>query len=269
MDYVSVVINPGGSLGGYVEQFEATLDVDVYGTGELTGFNRHLAVPLTCVTHSGPRSPGASVQEFEIDMYDLQGQLFGDPDFCELIITAGTNLGMPGPGETILRELPSGEYAVESFFDITYQIQFEGCPASQLEDYSGATTGTIRINTGTTQPYCEGACPEGQECEEVITYNEDGTLDICCQCMETVCDCTPGNCNGDLTINILDITYLIAYLYKGGAAPVPYALCSGDPTCNCAANILDITYLIAYLYKGGPAPCDCPTWLSSCGPPLR
>ena len=153
--------------------------------------------------------------------------------------------------------------------NITYQIDFEGCPGSIIDGFMGTTTGAIQINTGTTQPYCEGDCPEDQECELVVTYNEDGSIDICCQCMETVCDCTPGNSNGDLAINILDITYVIAYLYKGGPAPTPYMLCSGDPTCNCGVNILDITYLIAYLYKGGPAPCDCPTWLSSCGPPLR
>jgi len=83
------------------------------------------------------------------------------------------------------------------------------------------------------------------------------------------CDCEPGNCNGDNVINILDVTYLISYLYKGGPAPIPYALCSGDPDCNCIVNILDVTYLISFLYKGGPPPCDCNAWLSACGAPLR
>lgn len=86
---------------------------------------------------------------------------------------------------------------------------------------------------------------------------------------EQPCDCEPGNCNGDGNINILDITYLINHLYKGGPAPVPYAFCSGDPNCNCVVNILDITYLINFLYKGGPAPCSCSDWLTACGPPLR
>jgi hypothetical protein len=83
------------------------------------------------------------------------------------------------------------------------------------------------------------------------------------------CDCMPGDANGNTIINILDITYLINYVYKGGPAPIPYALCSGDPTGNCTINILDITYLISYLYKGGPPPVGCQGWLSSCGPPLR
>jgi len=62
-----------------------------------------------------------------------------------------------------------------------------------------------------------------------------------------------GDCNGDSNINILDVTYLIAYLYNGGPPPEP--LVSADPNCTITINILDITYLISYLYKGGPAPC--------------
>ena len=88
-------------------------------------------------------------------------------------------------------------------------------------------------------------------------------------CPAEECDCEPGNCNGDGVTNILDVTYMINFLYKSGPAPIPYALCSADPNCDCIANILDITYLINFLYKGGPPPCSCQQWLSSCGPPLR
>ncbi|MEW5923038.1 MAG: dockerin type I repeat-containing protein [Candidatus Zixiibacteriota bacterium] len=96
--------------------------------------------------------------------------------------------------------------------------------------------------------------------------NQNGTDDAC---EEETCDCLPGDANGNLAYNILDVTYLISYLYKGGAAPTPYPLCSGDANCNCAVNILDVTYLITYLYKSGPAPCSCQQWLINCGPPLR
>jgi hypothetical protein len=80
------------------------------------------------------------------------------------------------------------------------------------------------------------------------------------------CDCQPGDADGLTGINIKDITYLIKYKYKGGAAPVPYAKCSGDPNCDCTVNIKDITDLIKYKYKGGSAPCSCEDWISSCGP---
>jgi len=62
--------------------------------------------------------------------------------------------------------------------------------------------------------------------------------------------------NGDEIINILDITFMINYLYKGGAPPYPPL--AGDADCNLILNILDITYMISYLYKGGPPPCFIP-----------
>lgn len=52
--------------------------------------------------------------------------------------------------------------------------------------------------------------------------------------------------------NILDITRLIGYLYKGD----PEIACElgDDANCDNACNILDITYLINFLYKAGPEP---------------
>ncbi len=60
-----------------------------------------------------------------------------------------------------------------------------------------------------------------------------------------------GDVNGDGNINLLDILYLINYLYKSGPAPDAYA---GDVDSNGAINLLDITYLINYLYRNGPPP---------------
>ena len=62
-----------------------------------------------------------------------------------------------------------------------------------------------------------------------------------------------GDANGNEFVNILDVTYLISYLYKNGPAPNP--LIAGDSQCNGIINILDVTYIIGYLYKGGQRPC--------------
>ena len=66
-----------------------------------------------------------------------------------------------------------------------------------------------------------------------------------------------GDVNGSGGINILDVTYLINYLYKGGPAPeFPEA---ADVNMSGSINILDISYIINYLYKGGPEPvCEDP-----------
>ncbi len=83
------------------------------------------------------------------------------------------------------------------------------------------------------------------------------------------CDCEPGEADGKPLINILDIVYLINYKYKGGAAPVPYALCSGDANGDCLVNILDVVYLINYKYKSGPAPITCGNFIANCPGGLR
>ena len=69
---------------------------------------------------------------------------------------------------------------------------------------------------------------------------------------------TPGDVEGNSTVevNILDVTFLINYLYRGGPESKPPN--SADVNGDCAINILDVTYLVNYLYKGGPAPlCGC------------
>ncbi len=72
--------------------------------------------------------------------------------------------------------------------------------------------------------------------------NHNGIGDIC----EYVC----GDAGGDKAVNIIDISYIINYLYKGGPAPDPIAAANvnGDATLN----ILDVSYLINYLYRHGP-----------------
>lgn len=61
-----------------------------------------------------------------------------------------------------------------------------------------------------------------------------------------------GDVNGNGAVNILDVTYGINFLYKGGPAPNP--MDALDANGNGDYNLLDLTYLINYLYKGGPAP---------------
>ncbi len=194
---------PGGSLGGQQECSDSILQASLTGTGALAGFNRTIIVPLIFETHTAPRTPGNPVQSFDTEMFRMRGQIFGDPDFDLLRVTSGTDFGLPSPGHTTLTQLPNGDWAVDSFFDITYRIEFVGAAGGPLAGMSGTTTGTIRMQTGGGAPTCEGVCPPGTICNRVITPNADGTFNICCECIAS-CPC-PGDVVADGVLNGSDV----------------------------------------------------------------
>jgi len=144
---------PGGSLGGNGDCFQSALELQLTGTGDLAGFNRLITLQLDTEVHTGPRNPGDPVQDFPNEMFRIQGQLFGDPDFDLLSIQAGSQFGLPSPGHTTLTRLgpPGSDFNVDSFFDITYTIEFQGAPGGTLDGLGGITQATIRMQTGTPQ----------------------------------------------------------------------------------------------------------------------
>lgn len=139
---------PGGSLGGEFETFDAVLDLQLLGTGSMIGFQRSLSLPVSITNHSAPRTPGDLMQSFDTEMFSLQANLFGDPDFDQLTITGDKS---PSPGRTNLTDLLNDTFQIDSFFDISYQIEFIGAPGGYLEGMSGTTTGDITL-TASSEP---------------------------------------------------------------------------------------------------------------------
>ncbi len=138
----------GGSLGGEKSCSDATLALSLMGTGSLAGFNRSINLPVGFEIHTAPRSNGAPVQTFAADLFRLFGQITGDPDFDLLRIVAGTDFGMPSPGQTTLTRQLDGTWAVDSFFDVTYRVDFVGKAGGPLSGLSGSTTASVRLRTG-------------------------------------------------------------------------------------------------------------------------
>jgi hypothetical protein len=71
-----------------------------------------------------------------------------------------------------------------------------------------------------------------------------------------------GDVNNDGVLDVGDVVYLINYLYRGGAAPIPLP-CVGDVNNDNVVDVGDIVLMINYLYRGGPAPdpnCCNPPW---------
>lgn len=60
----------------------------------------------------------------------------------------------------------------------------------------------------------------------------------------------PGDVNGDGTVAVADIFYLINTLFANGPAPIG----SGDANGDGNVSVADIFYLINYLFANGPAP---------------
>lgn len=177
---------PGGSLGGNVECFQSEGALTIEGTGSLTGFTRSITIPLDTEIHTGPRNPGDPLQQFPSRMFRLQGEIFGDPDFCTLRIRAGDQNGLPSPGNTKLTDKGNGSFAVDSFFDITYEIDYVGCPGSMLEGFGGTESGTVRMQTGDPVPP-----PTGSTC--LITHPTPGCSDA--ECEAAVCQIDPFCCS--------------------------------------------------------------------------
>ncbi len=62
-----------------------------------------------------------------------------------------------------------------------------------------------------------------------------------------------GDPNGDEEIDLLDIVYLVNFVFRSKAQPNP--LWIGDLNCDGKVNLGDIVYLVNYYFKNGPGPC--------------
>ncbi len=61
-----------------------------------------------------------------------------------------------------------------------------------------------------------------------------------------------GDANGDKTVDVGDIVFLIGHVFLGGICPCP--ITTGDATGDGTLNVGDIVYLVNYVFKGGPPP---------------
>ncbi|MFH2056818.1 MAG: M28 family peptidase [bacterium] len=62
-----------------------------------------------------------------------------------------------------------------------------------------------------------------------------------------------GDANGDGSVNLSDVIFLIYYIFQNGPAPDPLA--AGDADCDGLVNIADAVYLLRHVFKDGLPPC--------------
>lgn len=175
----------GGNLGGTRAGYGGNLfQWSMQGTGIFSGYSRNLTFPpmpgsilsftptpstlfdatgAPMEIHTAPRTLGGPVQIFNTTLFRGFSQLIGDPDFDLLRVTMGNDFGLPSPGQTTFTSVGGGNWNVESYFDITYRIDFIGSPGGPFAGRSGSTTGTARFSLGdpVPEPAVAGLCAIG------------------------------------------------------------------------------------------------------------
>jgi len=115
-----------------------------------------------------------------------------------------------------------------------------------------------------------GPYAAGTACDLAHTWDAVGTYDVTVKTRDfwnaesdwstplavtAQCCVLRGNVDGAGLVNVSDLTYLVAYLFSGGANPV----CAeeGDIDSSGTTNVSDLTFLVAYLFSGGPEASAC------------
>jgi hypothetical protein len=119
---------------------------------------------------------------------------------------------------------------------------------SDLHTQSEATLGLFKWNESLQQ--WEGLCGFVDTLNNVVGANID-SLGVYAAFTTGY---LRGDANGDGVINVVDVVYLINYLFINGPAPDPVE--SGDVNCDHTTNAADVVYLINYLFIDGPPPCE-------------
>ncbi len=140
----------------------------------------------------------------------------------------------------------------------TYGDACDNCPAVYNPDQQNSDTDEFG-------DVCDN-CPEIESpcCDDI---DNDDVGDLCDNCplhynpfqedydgdnIGNQCDYLCGDFDGDELINILDVVYMIDYVYKNGIVPEPLERVNANG--DGAVNILDIVYLVNKIYKNGPDP---------------
>jgi len=146
----TVIVRGPDGFGGENLTFNGTLTFDMQGTGGLAGYLRTVSMTVQNQWHDfADTDPNPGGKSIATDLLVMQGLVLpGDPDFDLLRITAGTSFGMPSNGQTTLTQLPGGNWNVDSFFDVTYRIDFVGKAGGTFGGMSGSTNGMVDLQLG-------------------------------------------------------------------------------------------------------------------------
>jgi len=144
-NFTGVVVDPGGIFEGTIDRFQSELDITVRGVNELEGYERTITLNLDCEAHAGPYDKGEPFISFPTEMMRVEGGLQGDPDFEMLHLVGGTENGFPSPGHLTAVDQGDGTYAIDSTFQMSFQVEYVGAPGGALEGFAGVMEGIATV----------------------------------------------------------------------------------------------------------------------------
>lgn len=183
------------------------------------------------------------------------------------LVSGGSNESgatLLNPGEVLLKWTAPGDDGYSgraSSYELRYQLRAKGPLDTELEWIQG-----VRVigeptpsAAGRTDSILLTGLPYGERYYFCIrAYDEVGNASPLSNSPMVMvqdsfnCSYLPGDVNGNGVVNMLDVSYLITFIYKDGPAAIPAV--AGDVDGSLSVNILDVSYLTRYLYRDGDKP---------------
>jgi hypothetical protein len=138
----------------------------------------------------------------------------------------------------------------------TVSFTLPGPYAITANTVNTGTTGGLCPSVNTTITFSSTTTATG---DIIISYNQADPQS--CGCAGNGAGSVPvlsaspgirGDANGNGTIDVNDVFYLINALFAGGTAPPTTK--AGDANSNSTVDVNDVFFLINYLFAGGPPP---------------
>jgi hypothetical protein len=181
----------------------------------------------TVIRNCKIKTAGTLVENFE--WIEAHGEV-GDSAFldCDLVKVAGMAYdGSPiPPGQGVLFKLYIDVLCIsDTLQERIAGITAQPFPVSRLSDPEGNTVEVRNDN-----------------CEIIFGHTLCGTL----------IDCTCGDINADGLVNVVDVVYMVNWMFDSGPILCPEIM--GDINLYRGVSVADIVYLINYLFDNGPEP---------------
>jgi hypothetical protein len=213
-----------------VENFSHVTALAIDGDGNTSEFSENLVLP------AGPLGV-AAYSPVNLWVIDPNGDYIGKDADGALYQTI-----MPEQAADYTEDPPDYIDIVSIYYPIQGDYTILIIPENDPQ--SDDTTYSVGIQIGTSEELTmtlEAPVPEPGDTGEVIYTVEESW------------HWSNGDADGNRIINILDVRYIVNFLYKEGPSPDP--MTSADADCDTKINILDVTHIINYLYKLGDPPC--------------